>query len=86
MITGKNRPRLIKLINKNSLTDNVLITGFIPYDLFPLYMSASDIFLLPYPDTLYNWGRWPSKISDYLAIGRPIITNPVGDIRNLFTN
>lgn len=29
-------------------------------------------------------GRWPSKINDYLAAGRPIVAGAVGDVRRLF--
>ena len=28
----------------------------------------------------YNRGRWPNKITDYANIGRPIVTNDVGDM------
>jgi len=35
-------------------------------------------------DTVANRGRWPSKLNDYIAIGRPTVACPVGDIAFLF--
>jgi glycosyltransferase involved in cell wall biosynthesis len=40
---------------------------------------------LPFADKQANRGRWPNKIGDYLSAGRPIVSNPTGDIRDLFT-
>ena len=52
-------------------------------DLEPYYRSA-DLFVLPFPDTVYNRGRWPNKICDYMSLGRPTVSNPCGDIKHLF--
>ena len=41
--------------------------------------------LLPLKDTISNRGRWPSKVNDYLAAGRPIVASAVGDIQELFS-
>jgi glycosyltransferase involved in cell wall biosynthesis len=55
----------------------------VPYDELSWYLGCADLFILPYPDKIYNIGRWPNKIGDYLSVGRPIISNPVGDVRTL---
>ena len=39
---------------------------------------------LPLRDTLTNRGRWPSKINDYMAAGRPTVATAVGDLNWLF--
>ena len=59
-------------------------TGQIPFDEVIQQLGACDVLVLPLNDTVANRGRWPSKINDYLAAGRPIITNAVGDIANIF--
>ena len=43
-----------------------------------------DIFLMPLRDTVSNRARWPHKICDYMSLGRPTITQPVGEIKDLF--
>ncbi len=36
-------------------------------------------------NTLLHRARWPAKILDYLATGRPVVTNGVGEVLDLFT-
>jgi glycosyltransferase involved in cell wall biosynthesis len=43
------------------------------------------VFALPFKDKLANRGRWPNKLGDYLSAGRPVVSNPTGDIQELFT-
>jgi hypothetical protein len=38
------------------------------------------MFALPYPDNPRNRGRWPNKFGDYVALQRPVLTNPTGDV------
>ncbi|MBN1899951.1 glycosyltransferase [Candidatus Sumerlaeota bacterium] len=54
-----------------------------PFKEMNFYLGASDILLLPLSDITYNRGRWPHKIGDYLASGRPVVVNNVGDIPDL---
>jgi glycosyltransferase involved in cell wall biosynthesis len=48
------------------------------------WLGAADLLLLPYPTNTFNRSRWPNKIGDYLAAGRPILTNRTGDFTALF--
>jgi len=59
-------------------------TGYVPRDRLSDYLGACDLFLLPLSDTIANRGRWPSKINDYMASGRPTVATPVGDLPRLF--
>jgi len=34
-------------------------------------------------DTIANRGRWPSKVNEYVAVGRPTVACAVGDIADL---
>jgi glycosyltransferase involved in cell wall biosynthesis len=54
--------------------------GRIPYGRLGTVLSAADVLLLPYSDRPVNRGRLPNKLGDYLAAGRPIVTNPTGDV------
>jgi len=49
-----------------------------------MYLAAADVLLMPYSNKLCNVGRGPIKLGDYLASGRPIVTNPVGDLKTMF--
>lgn len=72
--------------HKSRVSDRlgVVETGFVPHHELVKLMGACDIMLLPLKDTISNRGRWPSKINDYLAAGRPIVASAVGDMRRLF--
>jgi glycosyltransferase involved in cell wall biosynthesis len=84
IITGKTKPVISHMVEKFGLSDNVLLTGFLSEADYPVYLGSADVFLLPMEDKLYNHGRWPNKMSDYLCFGRPTVTNPIGDIKTLF--
>jgi glycosyltransferase involved in cell wall biosynthesis len=47
-------------------------------------LGCADLFVLPFADKVCNVGRWPNKICDYMSLGKPTISNPVGDIKTLF--
>lgn len=85
-ITGKTENHVQNQAAKFGISENLYLTGFVPLEELSWYMGCADIFILPFPDTIYNVGRWPNKLGDYLCVGRPIITNPVGDIKTLFQN
>ena len=65
------------------LKDRVIVTGRIPFEDMLDYLSACDVLALPLTDTIANRGRWPSKINEYVAVGRPTVSCDVGDVANL---
>ena len=67
------------------IIDGVILTGEITYGALQDYIAACDVMWLPLKDTIANRGRWPSKISDYLAAGRPVAATAVGDLKALFS-
>lgn len=84
IITGKAKNSLEKLIKSYRLENNVKLVGYLPFDELPWYLGCSDVFILPFPNKPYNIGRWPNKIGDYMCLGRPTVSNPVGDVKQLF--
>ncbi len=58
----------------------VIRTGRVRYDEIAHYLSASDVCWLPLSDSGANRGRWPLKLNDYIAVGRPIVASAVGDL------
>lgn len=79
-ITGDDK--YIKMVALNGLipSDRLLSMGWIPFDQYKLFLSACDLFVLPFPDNPRNRGRWPNKFGDYIALQRPILTNDTGDV------
>jgi len=84
MITGKAGKHVLDKAKKYGIEDNLFLTGFVPFEELAWYMGCADMFVLPFPETIYNLGRWPNKLGDYLCLGRPTISNPVGDVKPFF--
>jgi len=59
-------------------------TGRIAFSEVGRHLSACDLFVLPLIKNISNTARWPSKINDYLAVGRPVVATRVGDIQTYF--
>jgi O-antigen/teichoic acid export membrane protein/glycosyltransferase involved in cell wall biosynthesis len=59
---------------------DILLTGDIDNKKISCYLSACDIFWFPLKASLANLGRLPLKLSDYLTIGRPIVSTDAGDM------
>jgi glycosyltransferase involved in cell wall biosynthesis len=65
------------------LADRVDQLGRLPFGEMLDQLSACDALVLPLTDSIANRGRWPSKINEYVAVGRPTIACAVGDITEL---
>lgn len=84
LMTG-NRPKgLDDIVEAHGAGAHVRHLGLLPYAELPEALSMVDIFLMPLRDTVSNRARWPHKICDYMSLGRPTITQPVGEIKDLF--
>ena len=58
----------------------VVETGVVPADEVQWWVAAADVALLPYFDTDFNRARWPIKLGDYMAAGRPVVACDVGEL------
>jgi glycosyltransferase involved in cell wall biosynthesis len=85
IVSGKASKRVLDLVTASGLQDQVVLTGFVSNEDLAWHMGAANLFLLPFPDTIYNRGRWPNKIGLYMALGRPTVSNATGDIGPLFS-
>jgi len=76
-LVGPYPPEIPHLLNKLSLTDNVVLTGPVPYRKVPFYLAACDILVAPYSSR--QWSELYSyvKIYEYMAMGKPVITTDV---------
>lgn len=65
------------------LKGRIAVTGRIAFDRMLDHLAACDVLALPLSDTIANRGRWPSKINEYVAVGRPTVACDVGDVADL---
>lgn len=82
---GEKRNDLKQWIEENRMGGNIILAGRVPFEKVSVYINAGDICLAPYfEEGLNETGISPLKIFEYMACGRPIITNPVGGLDALF--
>lgn len=60
----------------------VLRTGPVSHQELADYVAACDAGWLPLADNAANRGRFPMKVHDFMAAGRPLIVSNVGDLGN----
>lgn len=58
-------------------------TGKLAYADLETYLAACDVCWLPLRDSGANRGRYPLKVNDYMAAGRPVVATDVGDLPDL---
>ena len=59
---------------------NVLLPGRVSLADLQAYLRISEVFLLPFPASPQNLHRCPTKLFQYIAYNRPIVTNRVGEV------
>lgn len=68
------------LVRRHGLEGRIVNLGRRPFSEIPTVLGAADVLALPLADTAHNRYRWPNKFGDYLAAGRPIAANAIGDV------
>lgn len=63
--------------------DRVRQLGDVKYAALGTVMASGDLMLLPYTRRPHNAARFPNRLGDYLAAGRPVVTNATGDLGRL---
>lgn len=84
LLVGQRYPVTKHLLKDINLRGNVREVGIVPFQELAKYLACADVLLLPFTDKICNIGRGPIKLGDYMAAGRPIVSQPVGDLRHIF--
>lgn len=84
VLVGPENKHAHVLIRQLGLQDAVHDAGAQPFAVVETYLGAADTLLMPMSDNLMNRARGPIKLGDYMAAGRPIVANPVGDMEQIF--
>ena len=84
VLVGPEHKAARKLVQELQLQDAVVDVGPKPFAEVENHLGAADVLLMPMSDNLMNRARGPIKLGDYMAAGRPIVANPVGDMVEAF--
>ena len=85
LILGGKESELQKIKERIGKTENrqhIRLTTNLPHNQIPDRYSKASALLIPLRPTPQDEARFPHKIGEYLASGRPIITTSFGEIKN----
>ena len=74
---GSDFNHLRSLIQKNNLESNIIMTGFIPQQKIPFYLSLANICIQPFEINYLTNRILPSKILEYFACKKPVLSTPL---------
>lgn len=83
VLTGRTFPILKRVAAEAGLSRQLIPLGMLDLEARVAVMACADVLLLPYTNRSVNRFRYPNKLGDYLAAGRPIVTNLTGDLGRL---
>tara|TARA_B100000315_G_C14510071_1_gene556542 strand:- start:231 stop:1385 length:1155 start_codon:yes stop_codon:yes gene_type:complete len=87
----KEIPSSLVLIGHNNLEhkykipNNIITTGDLSRQDLLNYVHCCDLMVVPMINNLANNGRWPSKINDYLTMGKPVVSTKIEVVKYLFS-
>lgn len=84
LLTGSDKDFVEHIKRRYSFPDRIIFPGWVDFEVYNKYLSACNIFVLPYRNLPMFAAAWPNKLGDYLCLNRPIISNPTGDIKYFF--
>lgn len=83
---GKDKEKLLQVINRENLQDYVDIANYVPEEDLYTYLKNSDAFVAPLRNTTQDWARSPSKLFMYMHFNKPIITAKIGEAKEIFSD
>ena len=83
LLVGEIHAKQLDFLKSLNMTKKVIYVGVQPDDKYRLYLGASDAFLLPMRDSVFNRARWPLRLGAYLAAGRPIVATALPEIEKV---
>ena len=70
-------------ILKNMKVEYITIFPWSKWQDIPLYIKNIDIGVVPLKDSIYNMAKSPTKIFEYMAMGKPVVSSCVGEAENI---
>jgi len=72
---GDDRGSLERLVCDYKLKDNIIFVGQVPYPDVPQFIASADIGISSVPPTGLYKANSPSKLFEYMSMGKPVIAN-----------
>lgn len=88
MIVGDGwyKHKLQRMAHELEVEDTIKFTGWIDFDNLPSYIAASDVCLVPHLNNAHTATTIPHKLTQYLAVGKPVIVTDVDPLQQVITD
>ncbi|MCX7880419.1 MAG: glycosyltransferase family 4 protein [Ignavibacteria bacterium] len=85
---GDYRAQLDYIVKRDNLESQTIITGFLPYNSVPQYLSACDVLVSPCinNDDGTEFFNSPLKNFEYMGLGKPVVATAVGQQKEIFVD
>ena len=83
---GPSYSQLKKLVIEKNLESEIILTNFIDQNEIPKYISLADICINPFEINYLTDRIVPTKIIEYLACGKPVLSTPLSGTKELLPN
>jgi glycosyltransferase involved in cell wall biosynthesis len=77
--------KLKELVVDLKISENVILTGFQPFDMMPQYINLADICINPFIVNVTTRDIIPGKIIQYLACAKPVLATPLPGMVSLLS-
>lgn len=77
---GKEREEVTVELKRAGLLDFVFFTGWVESEKLKDYLSIGEVAIFPLADTAFNKAKCSAKLIELMAMGIPIVANPVGEV------
>lgn len=78
--TQQEKVQLIELISELNLDNDVHVLGYLTRSEILRYICNSEILVMVRSNDLQSKASYPSKLTEFLSTGKPVITSNVGEI------
>lgn len=80
LVVGGEPPGLAGFAAAAGAADRIDRRPFAPFGAYAELLACADVVLVPYTNRGVNVARFPNRVGDALAAGRPVVTNRTGDL------
>lgn len=78
--TKQERQQILNLISELKVENKVHLLGFLSRDEIIQYISSAQLLVMVRSNDIHTQASYPSKLTEFLASGRPVISVNVGEI------
>ncbi|GFO69655.1 hypothetical protein GMLC_32340 [Geomonas limicola] len=86
LVIGKPSAWIKSAVDDAGIVSSFIQAGRCSDEMLPHFLACVDVLTLPLKENLASRTRWPNRIGEYMACGRPVVVSDVGDTAKVVRN